>query len=129
MAINQGKYKPTICAIDEVDDRSFKLHNSQDEIGGKQQLQQIEGSETAPLTTNQQKLHMDDGSHLTPKDLEAARQDALNEVGGGAGGRAPAAITPNSTHPSANGLRGENRSSKAYPINLPFKVIKFVDGI
>ncbi|XP_052856396.1 protein gone early isoform X1 [Drosophila gunungcola] len=107
MAINQGKYKPTICAIDEVDDRSFKLHNSQDEIGGKQQLQQIEGSETAPLTTNQQKLHMDDGSHLTPKDLEAARQDALNEVpgGGGAGGRTPAAITPNSTHPSANGLR------------------------
>ncbi|KAH8357459.1 hypothetical protein KR084_006253 [Drosophila pseudotakahashii] len=105
MAINQGKYKPTICAIDEVDDRSFKLHNSQDEIGGKQQqLQQIEGSETAPLTTNQQKLHMDDGSHLTPKDLEAARQDALNEVGGAAG-RTPAAITPNSTHPSANGLR------------------------
>ncbi|KAH8259078.1 hypothetical protein KR038_005784 [Drosophila bunnanda] len=109
MAINQGKYKPTICAIDEVDDRSYKLHNSQDEIRGKQQLQQIEGSETAPLTTNQQKLHMDDGSHLTPKDLEAARQDALNEIGGasggGAGGRTPAANTPNSTHPSANGLR------------------------
>ncbi|KAH8373206.1 hypothetical protein KR009_002526 [Drosophila setifemur] len=108
MAINQGKYKPTICAIDEVDDRSYKLHNSQDEMAGKQQqLQQIEGSETAPLTTNQQKLHMDDGSHLTPKDLEAARQDALNEVsgGGGAGGRTPAANTPNSTHPSANGLR------------------------
>ncbi|XP_043069143.1 protein gone early isoform X2 [Drosophila bipectinata] len=106
MAINQGKYKPTICAIDEVDDRSYKLHNSQDEMASKQQLQQIEGSETAPLTTNQQKLHMDDGSHLTPKDLEAARQDALNEVSGGGGGRTPAANTPNSTHPSANGLRG-----------------------
>ncbi|KAH8330162.1 hypothetical protein KR074_009453 [Drosophila pseudoananassae] len=105
MAINQGKYKPTICAIDEVDDRSYKLHNSQDEMASKQQLQQIEGSETAPLTTNQQKLHMDDGSHLTPKDLEAARQDALNEVSGGGGGRTPAANTPNSTHPSANGLR------------------------
>ncbi|KPU75498.1 uncharacterized protein Dana_GF22288, isoform B [Drosophila ananassae] len=106
MAINQGKYKPTICAIDEVDDRSYKLHNSQDEMVSKQQLQQIEGSETAPLTTNQQKLHMDDGSHLTPKDLEAARQDALNEVSTGGGGRTPAANTPNSTHPSANGLRG-----------------------
>lgn len=106
MAINQGKYKPTICAIDEVDDRSYKLHNSQDEMVSKQQLQQIEGSETAPLTTNQQKLHMDDGSHLTPKDLEAARQDALNEVSTGSGGRTPAANTPNSTHPSANGLRG-----------------------
>ncbi|KAH8344852.1 hypothetical protein KR067_009208 [Drosophila pandora] len=105
MAINQGKYKPTICAIDEVDDRSYKLHNSQDEMVSKQQLQQIEGSETAPLTTNQQKLHMDDGSHLTPKDLEAARQDALNEVSTGGGGRTPAANTPNSTHPSANGLR------------------------
>lgn len=115
MAINQGKYKPSICAIDEVDDRSFKLHNSQDEIGGKQQLQQIEGSETAPLTTNQQKLHMDDGSHLTPKDLEAARQDALNEVAaGGAGGRTPAAITPNSTHPSANGLRGVESMIHSY---------------
>ncbi|KAH8278155.1 hypothetical protein KR018_005339 [Drosophila ironensis] len=106
MAINQGKYKPTICAIDEVDDRSYKLHAGHVDMPGKQQ--QIEGSETAPLTTNQQKLHMDDGGHLTPKDLEAARQDALAEVGGpgaGPGGRTPAANTPNSTHPSANGLR------------------------
>ncbi|XP_022211833.2 protein gone early isoform X2 [Drosophila obscura] len=115
MAINQGKYKPTICAIDEVDDRSYKLHNSQDEIRGKKQQQQqqlqqqqIEGSETAPLTTNQQKLHMDEAG-LTPKDLEAARQEALNEVSSGGvagGGRTPTANTPNSTHPSANGLRG-----------------------
>lgn len=130
MAINQGKYKPTICAIDEVDDRSYKLHNSQDEIRGKQQLQQIEGSETAPLTTNQQKLHMDDGSHLTPKDLEAARQDALNEVSGGGGsggpgGRTPAANTPNSTHPSANGLRGEPLKSLFHSFHN-LKIMKLI---
>lgn len=107
MALNQGKYKPTICAIDEVDDRSYKLHTGPDDerIGHGSKLQ-IEGSETAPLTTNQQKLHMDD-AELTPKELEAARQDALSGVSAVGGGVTPTANTPNSTHASANGLRGE----------------------
>ncbi|XP_023166573.2 protein gone early isoform X1 [Drosophila hydei] len=105
MALNQGKYKPTICAIDEVDDRSYKLHTGPDDerIGHGSKLQ-IEGSETAPLTTNQQKLHMDD-AELTPKELEAARQDALSGVSAVGGGVTPTANTPNSTHASANGLR------------------------
>lgn len=108
MALNQGKYKPTICAIDEVDDRSYKLHTGQDDersLGHGQSKQQIEGSETAPLTTNQQKLHMDDAG-LTPKELEAARKEALSEASG-VGGVTPTANTPNSTHASANGLRGK----------------------
>lgn len=109
MALNQGKYKPTICAIDEVDDHSYKLHaGGQDDdrsLGHGQSKQQIEGSETAPLTTNQQKLHIDDAG-LTPKELEAARKEALNEVSG-MGGVTPSANTPNSTHASANGLRGK----------------------
>lgn len=110
MALNQGKYKPTICAIDEVDDRSYKLHTGQDDersLGHGQSKQQIEGSETAPLTTNQQKLHMDDAG-LTPKELEAARKEALSEASG-VGGVTPTANTPNSTHASANGLRGKER--------------------
>ncbi|XP_017851911.1 protein gone early isoform X2 [Drosophila busckii] len=110
MALNQGRYKPTICAIDEVDDRSYKLHSGPDDVNAKQQQQQqqqqqqhqqIEGSETAPLTTNQQKLHMDEAG-LTPKELEAARKEALAE----ASGVTPTGNTPNSTHTSANGLRG-----------------------
>lgn len=107
MALNQGKYKPTICAIDEVDDRSYKLHTGPDDerVGHGSKLQ-IEGSETAPLTTNQQKLHRDDAG-LTPKELEAARKEALSEVSGAGGGVTPTANTPNSTHASANGLRGE----------------------
>ncbi|ALC48914.1 CG9634, partial [Drosophila busckii] len=105
-----GRYKPTICAIDEVDDRSYKLHSGPDDVNAKQQQQQqqqqqqhqqIEGSETAPLTTNQQKLHMDEAG-LTPKELEAARKEALAE----ASGVTPTGNTPNSTHTSANGLRG-----------------------
>ncbi|KAM8720233.1 hypothetical protein ACLKA7_006299 [Drosophila subpalustris] len=106
MALTQGKYKPTICAIDEVDDRSYKLHTGQDDerIGHGNSKQQIEGSETAPLTTNQQKLHIDDAG-LTPKELEAARQEALTEARA-VGGVTPTANTPNSTHTSANGLRG-----------------------
>ncbi|XP_060663119.1 protein gone early isoform X1 [Drosophila nasuta] len=105
MALNQGKYKPTICAIDEVDDRSYKLHTGQDDerIGHVNSKQQIEGSETAPLTTNQQKLHIDDAG-LTPKELEAARKEALSEARA-VGGVTPTANTPNSTHASANGLR------------------------
>lgn len=105
MALNQGKYKPTICAIDEVDDRSYKLHTGQDDerIGHGNSKQQIEGSETAPLTTNQQKLHMDEAG-LTPKELEAARKEALTEARA-VGGVTPTANTPNSTHTSANGLR------------------------
>jgi len=107
MALNQGKYKPTICAIDEVDDRSYKLHTGQDDerIGHGNSKQQIEGSETAPLTTNQQKLHMDEAG-LTPKELEAARKEALTEARA-VGGVTPTANTPNSTHTSANGLRGK----------------------
>lgn len=107
MALNQGKYKPTICAIDEVDDRSYKLHTGPDDerVGHGSKLQ-IEGSETAPLTTNQQKLHMDEAG-LTPKELEAARKEALSEASGAGGGVTPTANTPNSTHASANGLRGE----------------------
>lgn len=107
MALNQGKYKPTICAIDEVDDRSYKLHTGQDDerIGHGNSKQQIEGSETAPLTTNQQKLHIDDAA-LTPKELEAARKEALSEARA-VGGVTPTANTPNSTHTSANGLRGK----------------------
>ncbi|XP_068154731.1 protein gone early isoform X1 [Drosophila tropicalis] len=127
MAINQGKYKPTICAIDEVDDRSYKLHNNQDDDmlrnnkqqQKQQQQQQIEGSETAPLTTNQQKLHKDE-TGLNRKDLEAGISMGTDGEGegrggggvGGAGGGAAggglkptSANTPHSTHASANGLR------------------------
>ncbi|XP_030381472.1 protein gone early isoform X2 [Scaptodrosophila lebanonensis] len=99
MALNQGKYKPTVCAIDEVDDRSYKHNNAvlDDDRGATKQ--QIEGSEKAPLTTNQQKLHMDDAT-LTTKDLEAARKDALSNAANSA------TDTPNSAHASVNGLRG-----------------------
>lgn len=119
MALNQGKYKPTICAIDEVDDRSYKLHTGQDDersLGHGQSKQQIEGSETAPLTTNQQKLHMDDAG-LTPKELEAARKEALTEASG-MGGVTPTANTPNSTHASANGLRGKRERERDKMLSL-----------
>ncbi|XP_032593845.1 protein gone early isoform X2 [Drosophila grimshawi] len=109
MALNKGKYKPTICSVDEVDDRSYKLHTGQQQNderndGGLGSKQPTEGSETAPLTTNQQKLHMDDAG-LTPKELEAARKEALSDASA-VGGVTPTANTPNSTHASANGLRG-----------------------
>lgn len=114
MALNQGKYKPTICAIDEVDDRSYKLHPSQNDerIDSHGSKQQIEGSETAPLTTNQQKLHMEEAG-LTPKELEAARKEALSDANAMGGGVTPTANTPNSTHASANGLRGKTRTAAA----------------
>uniref|UniRef100_A0A1A9X5C5 Uncharacterized protein n=1 Tax=Glossina brevipalpis TaxID=37001 RepID=A0A1A9X5C5_9MUSC len=57
MTLNQGKFRPTISAIDEVDDRNLKLDENK---------QQIEGSETAPLTTNQLKLNIDE--NLSRKD-------------------------------------------------------------
>ncbi|KAL9877928.1 protein gone early isoform X1 [Glossina fuscipes] len=67
MTLNQGKFRPTISAIDEVDDRNLKLDENK---------QQIEGSETAPLTTNQLKLNIDE--NLSRKD-GLQRQNACGD--------------------------------------------------
>ena len=89
MNANQGKFRPTISAIDEVDDRNLKLDDAK---------QQIEGSETAPLTTNQMKLNIDQ-TVAASKDLESQNDRHDNDrqadtpISGGAG--------------SVNGFRGE----------------------
>ncbi|XP_037814558.1 LOW QUALITY PROTEIN: protein gone early [Lucilia sericata] len=88
MNSNQGKFRPTISAIDEVDDRNLKLDDAK---------QQIEGSETAPLTTNQLKLNIDQNVGV-PKDLESQNDRHDNDV---------QAETPISGGPgSVNGFRG-----------------------
>lgn len=94
MSLNQGKYKPSICAIDEVDDRSLK----NDDL----QKQQIEGSETAPLTTNQQKLHIEP-SNRTGKDVESQIDDNI----GGNGNSKTDGLTADTDNATANGFRGE----------------------
>ncbi|XP_053949080.1 protein gone early isoform X1 [Anastrepha ludens] len=92
MSVNQGKYKPSICAIDEVDDRCLK----NDDL----QKQQIEGSETAPLTTNQQKLHIEPSSHVG-KDVESQIDD---NIGGNGNSKADGA-TGGTGNAAANGFR------------------------
>ncbi|XP_037937155.1 protein gone early isoform X2 [Teleopsis dalmanni] len=92
MALSQGKYRPTISAIDEVDDRNLKS----DEL----QKQQIEGSETAPLTINQQKFNID--NNLSRKDLEAQNDG----VGGGSDSSTQAETANLSGNASTNRLRG-----------------------
>uniref|UniRef100_A0A1A9ZIE7 Uncharacterized protein n=1 Tax=Glossina pallidipes TaxID=7398 RepID=A0A1A9ZIE7_GLOPL len=88
MTLNQGKFRPTISAIDEVDDRNLKLDENK---------QQIEGSETAPLTTNQLKLNIDE--NLSRKD-GLQRQNAC-------GDSEQQAETPTSgVGGSINGFRG-----------------------
>ncbi|KAM7349767.1 endothelin converting enzyme 1 isoform 2-T4 [Cochliomyia hominivorax] len=88
MNSNQGKFRPTISAIDEVDDRNLKLDDAK---------QQIEGSETAPLTTNQLKLNIDKNVGVT-KDLESQNDRHDNDI---------QAETPISGGPeSINGFRG-----------------------
>lgn len=94
MSLNQGKYKPSICAIDEVDDRSIK----NDDL----QKQQIEGSETAPLTTNQQKLHIEPSTR-TGKDVESQIDDNI----GGNGNSKTDAHAGDAGGAAANGFRGE----------------------
>lgn len=94
MSLNQGKYKPSICAIDEVDDRSIK----NDDL----QKQQIEGSETAPLTTNQQKLHIEP-SNRTGKDVESQIDDNI----GGNGNSKSDGLSADADNTPANGFRGE----------------------
>ncbi|XP_067639210.1 protein gone early isoform X2 [Eurosta solidaginis] len=91
MSISQGKYKPSISAIDEVDDRSLK----NDDL----QKQQIEGSETAPLTINQQKLHIEP-SNRTGKDVESQ----IDENIGGNGNSKVDGV--NGATRQANGFRG-----------------------
>ncbi|XP_004520085.1 protein gone early isoform X2 [Ceratitis capitata] len=93
MSLNQGKYKPSICAIDEVDDRSIK----NDDL----QKQQIEGSETAPLTTNQQKLHIEPSTR-TGKDVESQIDDNI----GGNGNSKTDAHAGDAGGAAANGFRG-----------------------
>lgn len=89
MTLNQGKFRPTISAIDEVDDRNLKLDENK---------QQIEGSETAPLTTNQLKLNIDE--NLSRKD-GLQRQNAC-------GDSEQQAETPTSgVGGSINGFRGK----------------------
>ncbi|XP_018800589.1 PREDICTED: protein gone early isoform X1 [Bactrocera latifrons] len=92
MSLNQGKYKPSICAIDEVDDRSLK----NDDL----QKQQTEGSETAPLTTNQQKLHIEP-SNRTGKDVESQIDDNI----GGNGNSKTDGLTGDADNAPANGFR------------------------
>lgn len=88
MNTNQGKFRPTISAIDEVDDRNLKLDDTK---------QQIEGSETAPLTTNQLKLNIDKNVGVG-KDLESQNDRHDNDV---------QAESPISGGPeSVNGFRG-----------------------
>ncbi|XP_075157462.1 endothelin converting enzyme 1 isoform X2 [Haematobia irritans] len=88
MSMNQQKFRPSIASIDEVDDRNLKMDDAK---------QQIEGSETAPLTTNQLKLNID--KTVAAKDLEAHQNDRHeNEA---------QADTPISGGPgSVNGFRG-----------------------
>ncbi|XP_058977917.1 protein gone early isoform X1 [Musca domestica] len=69
MSITPQKYRPSIASIDEVDDRNLKMDDAK---------QQIEGSETAPLTTNQLKLNID--ANVAAKDLEAQNAQHENEA-------------------------------------------------
>ncbi|XP_036319212.1 protein gone early-like isoform X2 [Rhagoletis pomonella] len=94
MSLNQGKYKPSICAIDEVDDRSLK----NDDL----QKQQLEGSETAPLTTNQQKLHIDTSSRAG-KDVESQNDDNIE---GNGNSKADGGVSGGASNAAANGFRG-----------------------
>ncbi|XP_013100824.1 protein gone early isoform X2 [Stomoxys calcitrans] len=87
MSMNQQKFRPSIASIDEVDDRNLKMDDAK---------QQIEGSETAPLTTNQLKFNVD--KTAAAKDMEAQNDRHDNEsqvetpISGGTG--------------SVNGIRG-----------------------
>lgn len=88
MSLNPQKFRPSIASIDEVDDRNLKMDDAK---------QQIEGSETAPLTTNQLKLNID--KTVASKDLEANNEQHDNEA---------QAETPISGGPgSVNGFRGK----------------------
>lgn len=86
---NTGKFRPSVSAIDEIDDRNLKLDDAK---------QQIEGSETAPLTTNQLKLNIDPNVGLA-KDVQIHNDRHEIDV---------QAETPISGGPgSVNGFRGE----------------------